>query len=103
MLDLQTKIGLNAVFSFDFLNRVHQDGDPLILGVGFGQVELVDGRIEQMVLNLRCIVAAERVVTLTYPRVPKISDHHSRLWDGLRQKASVVWLPQTASKALTLI
>ena len=42
MLDLEAQICLNPILCLDLLNRLEQDGYPLVLGVRFRDVQPVD-------------------------------------------------------------
>ena len=42
MLDLETQVCLNPILRLDLLDRLEQDGYPLVLGVRFRDVQPVD-------------------------------------------------------------
>ena len=51
VLNLQAKVGLNSILSLYFLDRVHEDCDPLILRICPINIQFVDGLVEEVVLN----------------------------------------------------
>ena len=64
MFNLEAKVGLYPVACFDFLDRVHQDGHPFVLGVRARDVQLVDRSVQYVVLHHRSGMLTQAPVAL---------------------------------------
>ena len=69
VFNLQTQACLDPVLGLDFLDGVHQNDDPLVLGVRLLQIKLVDWLVEQAWLHHRRRVFPQRTVAISDPLV----------------------------------